>query len=201
MRVSPVISFSEEAEMPNEGLKELYIDELKDLYSAENQLVKALPKMAKAASSDELRQGFEKHLEQTRGHVERLEQIFEQMDESPKGKKCMGMEGLIKEGGEVIGEDFEGPVMDAALIGAAQRVEHYEIAAYGTASEFAKILGENEHVSLLEETLREEKETDEKLTVLAKEINPQANQEMDEEEQEQNDKQKKATRKPARRVA
>jgi ferritin-like metal-binding protein YciE len=93
------------------------------------------------------------------------------------------------------------PVMDAALIGAAQRVEHYEIAAYGTASEFAKILGENEHVSLLEETLREEKETDEKLTLLAKEINPQANQEMNEEEQEQNDKQKKATRKPARRVA
>ena len=187
--------------MPNEGLKELYIDELKDLYSAENQLLKALPKMAKAASSDELRQGFEKHLEQTRGHVERLEQIFELLEESPKGKKCMGMEGLIKEGGEVIGEDFEGAVMDAALIGAAQRVEHYEIAAYGTASEFAKILGENEHISLLEQTLQEEKETDEKLTALAKEINPQANQEMDEEEQEQNDKQKKATRKPARRVA
>ena len=187
--------------MPNEGLKELYIDELKDLYSAENQLLKALPKMAKAASSDELRQGFEKHLEQTRGHVERLEQIFELLEESPKGKKCMGMEGLIKEGGEVIGEDFEGAVMDAALIGAAQRVEHYEIAAYGTASEFAKILGENEHISLLEQTLQEEKETDEKLTALAKEINPQANQEMDEEEQEQNETQKKMTRKPARRVA
>lgn len=187
--------------MPNEGLKELYIDELKDLYSAENQLVKALPKMAKAASSEELRRGFEEHLEQTRGHVERLEQIFELLDESPKGKKCMGMEGLIKEGGEVIGEDFEGAVMDAALIGAAQRVEHYEIAAYGTAAEFAKILDENEHVSLLEETLQEEKDTDDKLTELAKEINSQANQETDTEEQEQNERQKKMTRKPARKVA
>jgi ferritin-like metal-binding protein YciE len=186
--------------MPNEGLKELYIDELKDLYSAENQLLKALPKMAKASSSEELRQGFEEHLQQTRGHVERLEQIFELLDQSPKGKKCMGMEGLI-EGGEVIGEDFEGAVMDAALIGAAQRVEHYEIAAYGTAAEFAKTLGENEHVSLLEETLQEEKETDDKLTALAKEINPQANQEVDEEAEEQNEKQKKTTRKPARRVA
>jgi ferritin-like metal-binding protein YciE len=187
--------------MPNDGLKELYIDELKDLYSAENQLLKALPKMAKASSSEELRQGFEEHLKQTRGHVERLERIFELLDESPKGKKCMGMEGLIKEGGEVIGDDFEGALMDAALIGAAQRVEHYEIAAYGTAAEFAKVLEENEHVSLLEETLQEEKETDDKLTELAKEINPQANQEIDEEAQEQTEKQKKTTRKPAQRVA
>ena len=185
--------------MPNAGLKELYIDELKDLYSAENQLVKALPKMAKAASSEELRQGFEEHLEQTRGHVERLEKIFELLDESPKGKKCMGMEGLVKEGGEVLEEDFEGALMDAALIGAAQRVEHYEIAAYGTASEFAKVLGEDEHASLLEQTLQEEKETDEKLTELAKEINPEANQEVDEEEEEQ--PQKKTARKSARKVA
>ena len=187
--------------MPNDGLKELYIDELKDLYSAENQLLKALPKMAKASFSEELRQGFEEHLKQTRGHVERLERIFELLDESPKGKRCMGMEGLIKEGGEVIGDDFEGALMDAALIGAAQRVEHYEIAAYGTAAEFAKVLGENEHVSLLEETLQEEKETDDKLTALAEEINPQANQEIDEEAQEQTEKQKKTTRKPAQRVA
>lgn len=163
--------------MANEGLKQLYIDELKDLYNAENQLIKALPKMAKAASSDELKQGFEEHLEQTRGHVQRLETIFKSLDETPKGKKCAGMEGLVKEGSEVMDEDFEGALMDAALIGAAQRVEHYEIAAYGTASEFAKILGESEHVSLLEETLQEEKETDEKLTELAKEINPQANEE------------------------
>ena len=115
--------------------------------------------MAKAASSDELRRGFEVHLEQTRGHVQRLEQIFKSLDESPKGKKCAGMEGLVKEGSEVMEEDFEGALMDAALTGAAQRVEHYEIAAYGTASEFAKILGESEHVTLLEETLQEEKET------------------------------------------
>jgi ferritin-like metal-binding protein YciE len=168
--------------MPGQGFKDLYIGELKDLYNAENQLVKALPKMAKAASSDELRQGFEKHLEQTRGHVQRLEKIFKSLDESPKGKKCAGMEGLVKEGSEVMEEDFEGALMNAALIGAARRVEHYEIAAYGTASEFAKILGESEHVSLLEETLQEEKETDEKLTTLAKEINRQANESTEQSE-------------------
>jgi ferritin-like metal-binding protein YciE len=161
--------------MPNEGLKELYIDELKDLYNAENQLVKALPKMAKAASSQELRAGFEGHLEQTRGHVQRLEQIFERLDENPKGKKCRGMEGLVEEGSELMGEDFEAALLDAALIGAAQRVEHYEIAAYGTVRAFAEELGESEHVSLLEETLEEEKETDEKLTQLAKQINAEAN--------------------------
>jgi len=183
--------------MPNEGLKELYVDELKDLYNAENQLVKALPKMAKASSSEELRQGFEQHLEQTRGHVERLEKIFESLDESPKGKKCAGMEGLVKEGSEVMDEDFDGALMDAALIGAAQRVEHYEIAAYGTVAEFAKLLGENEHVSLLEETLQEEKETDEKLTELAKEINSQANEGTEAED----GKEPKAVRKSSRRVA
>jgi ferritin-like metal-binding protein YciE len=187
--------------MPNEGLKKLYIDELKGLYNAENQLLKALPKMAKAASSEELRQGFQEHLEQTRGHVERLEQIFKLLDESPKGKKCMGMEGLVKEGSEVMDEDFEDAVMDGALIGAAQRVEHYEIAAYGTVSEFAKILGKNDHVTLLEQTLQEEKETDEKLTELAREINPQANQETGGEEQEGNENQKKSARKSARRAA
>jgi ferritin-like metal-binding protein YciE len=181
--------------MANDGLRDLYIDELKDLYNAENQLVKALPKMAKAASSDELRQGFEEHLEQTRGHVQRLEKIFKALDESPKGKKCAGMEGLVKEGSEVMEEDFEGSLMDAALIGAAQRVEHYEIAAYGTASEFAKLLGESEHATLLEETLQEEKETDEKLTELAKEINPQANEETQESEEP------KETSKRSRRAA
>jgi ferritin-like metal-binding protein YciE len=180
--------------MPNEGLKELYIDELKDLHSAESQLVKALPKMAKAAASEELRHGFEEHLAQTKEHVARLEKIFEALDESPKGKKCVGMEGLVKEGSEVIGEDFEDAVKDAALIGAAQRVEHYEIAAYGTASEFARILGESEHVSLLEETLEEEKETDQKLTELGKEINPQANQQPEA-------KQPGKTRRDAKRVA
>ena len=115
--------------MADNGLQELYVDELKDLYSAESQLVKALPKMAKAANSEELRQGFEQHLDQTKGHLQRLEQIFEQLEESPKGKKCVGMEGLIKEGSEAMEEDYEGALLDAALIGAAQRVEHYEIAA------------------------------------------------------------------------
>jgi ferritin-like metal-binding protein YciE len=160
--------------MSDQGLKELYTEELKDIYNAENQLVKALPKLAKAASSDELRQGFEAHLKQTRGHVERLEKIFAMLDESPKGKKCAGMEGLVKEGSEVVEEDLEGAVLDAALIGAARRVEHYEIAAYGTVIAFAETLGEDEHVSLLEATLSEEKETDEKLTDMAKEINQEA---------------------------
>lgn len=160
--------------MANQELKDLYIDELKDLYNAENQLVKALPKLAKASSSDELREGFEEHLEQTKGHVERLEEIFEMLGESPKGKKCAGMEGLVEEGSEVMKEDFEGAVMDAALIGAAQRVEHYEIAAYGTARALAETLGESDHVSLLEATLAEEEETNEKLTELAQQVNQQA---------------------------
>ena len=162
--------------MPNQGLKDLYIDELKDLYNAENQLVKALPKLARAAASDELRQGFEEHLEQTKGHVERLEKIFQMLDESPKGKKCKGMEGLIVEGSEVMEEDYEGSLLDAALIGTAQRVEHYEIAGYGTARSFAESLGQTDHVSLLNETLEEEKETDQKLTELAKQVNTEANE-------------------------
>jgi ferritin-like metal-binding protein YciE len=160
--------------MAEEGLKELYIDELKDLYSAENQLVKALPKMAKAATSEELSAGFTEHLEQTKGHVQRLETIFKQLGESPKGKKCKGMEGLIEEGSEAV-EEYEGDLLDAALIGAAQRVEHYEMAGYGTVIAFAKELGESAHVDLLNETLEEEKATDEKLTDLSSDINAQAN--------------------------
>jgi len=160
--------------MADKSLKDLYIDELRDLYNAENQLVKALPKLAKAATSEDLSSGFEEHLEQTKGHVQRLEQIFESLDESPKGKKCVGMEGLVKEGSEMTGE-FEGSVLDAGLISAAQRVEHYEIAAYGTVIAFAELLGESEHQSLLSETLQEEKETDEKLTELSKGINAEAN--------------------------
>jgi ferritin-like metal-binding protein YciE len=169
--------------MPNANLNKLYVDELKDLFSAENQLLKALPKMAKAASSDELRSGFEEHLEQTKGHVQRLEQIFESLDESPKGKKCAGMEGLVKEGSEVMEEDFEDAVLDAGLIGAARRVEHYEMAAYGTVCEIAKVLGQTKHASMLEQTLAEEKQTDEKLAGLAKEINSQANEEGSEEQE------------------
>src|ERR1700722_11400290 len=160
--------------MANKGLKELYIVGLKDLFSAENQLVKALPKMAKAATSEDLRAGFEEHLEQTKGHVQRLETIFKDLNESPKGKKCKGMEGLIEEGAEAI-EEYEGDLLDAALIGAAQRVEHYEMAGYGTVSAFAEELGEAEHVLLLNETLEEEKETDEKLSGLAGDIYVKAN--------------------------
>lgn len=162
--------------MSKDSLRELYIDELKDLYNAETQLVKALPKMAKAASNDQLRQAFEEHLRQTSEHVSRLEQIFEALDEKPTGKKCMGMEGLVKEGSEVMKEDYADEVKDAAIIGAAQRVEHYEMAGYGTVRAFAELLGETEHVSLLEETLNEEKQADEKLTQLAEEINSLAEQ-------------------------
>src|SRR3984957_3533437 len=159
--------------MAQDLLRELYVNELKDLYNAETQLVKALPKMAKGSSNAELRQGFEEHLRQTSEHVSRLEQIFDLLGEKPTGKKCMGMEGLVKEGAETISEDYEGALMDAAIIGAAQRVEHYEIAGYGTVRAFAELLGESEHASLLEQTLEEEKETDEKLTQLAEQINSQ----------------------------
>jgi ferritin-like metal-binding protein YciE len=157
--------------MAKNSLRDLYIDELRDLYNAETQLVKALPKMAKASNDDRLRQGFEEHLRQTSEHVSRLEQIFEMLDEKPSGKKCLGMEGLVKEGADTMKEDYGDELMDAAIIGAAQRVEHYEIAGYGTVRDFAKLLGEDEHVSLLEQTLEEEKETDQKLTQLAEEIN------------------------------
>jgi len=172
--------------MQKDSLRELYVNELKDLYNAETQLVKALPKMAKASSNAELRQGFEEHLRQTSEHVSRLEQIFEMLGEKATGKKCLGMEGLVKEGAETMSEDYEDAVKDAAIIGAAQRVEHYEIAGYGTVRAFAELLGENEHVSLLEQTLEEEKETDEKLTELAGSINLEAanSEESDEESKE-----------------
>jgi ferritin-like metal-binding protein YciE len=160
--------------MQKDSLRRLYVNELKDLYNAETQLVKALPKMAKASSNAELRQGFEEHLRQTSEHVSRLEQIFDMLGEKATGKKCLGMEGLVKEGAETMAEDYEGAVMDAAIIGAAQRVEHYEIAGYGTVRTFAELLAENEHVSLLEQTLEEEKQTDEKLTQMAEQINSRA---------------------------
>jgi ferritin-like metal-binding protein YciE len=151
------------------ALNDLYKEELKDLYSAETQLVAALPKMAKAASSPELKQAFEIHLEETKGHVKRLEQIFETLEGSPKGKKCKAMEGLVEEGAELIKEkaDFEPEALDAGLIGAAQRVEHYEIAAYGTARTFAQQLGDQQAATLLQQTLDEEMAADEKLTALA----------------------------------
>ncbi len=148
-------------------LQDLFLHELKDLYSAENQLVKALPKMAKAATNEKLKAGFEEHLEQTKGHVERLEQIAEKMGAKLGGHKCKAMEGLIEEGSELISEDAEDSVRDAGLIGAAQRVEHYEIAGYGTACALANGLGLEEAVELLQQTLDEEKETDAKLTEIA----------------------------------
>jgi ferritin-like metal-binding protein YciE len=160
--------------MISSRLRHLYVAELKDIYNAENQLLKALPKMAGAATSPDLKAGFEEHLEQTEGHVARLEQIFKTLGESPKGKKCKGMEGLVAEGAEMIDENPAPEERDAGLISAAQRVEHYEIAAYGTVATFAKLLGENQAVSLLRQTLAEEKETDEKLTELSEAINVDA---------------------------
>src|SRR5262245_31171032 len=151
----------------NESIRQLYIDELRDLYNAETQLVKALPKMAKASSNSELRQGFEEHLRQTSEHVSRLEQIFDALDEKPTGRKCLGMDGLVKEAAATIKENYEGAVKDAAIIGAAQRIEHYEIAGYGTVRKLAQLFGEDEHMNLLEQTLGEEKETGQKLTQLA----------------------------------
>ena len=157
------------------ALKDLYLEELKDLYDAESRLIKALPKMAEAAESAELRQGFESHLEQTRQHALRLEQIFGRMGEEPKRKKCAAMIGLIQEGDDLMSEDYELGVKDAALISAAQRVEHYEIAAYGCVWTWAGLLGDSEAKSLLEQTLTEEKETDQKLNELSETINRQAN--------------------------
>ena len=157
------------------SLHDLYLEQLKDLYDAEHQLIKALPKMAKASSSAELRKAFEEHLEKTKEHARRIETIFESMGENAKGQKCKAMEGLVKEGSEVIEEDMEDGVKDAALIAAAQRVEHYEMAGYGTVRAMAEVLGENKHVSLLTKTLEEEKETDEKLTQLAKTANSSDN--------------------------
>jgi ferritin-like metal-binding protein YciE len=148
-------------------LHDVFIDELRDVYDAEKQITKALPKMAKAASSPELRAAFEEHLEQTRGHIERLEEAFASIEEKVRGKHCDGMAGIIEEGKSVMGEDFDDSTMDASLIGAAQRVEHYEMAAYGTLVAWARAMGHTEAADLLQENLDEEKATDEKLTALA----------------------------------
>ena len=158
------------------SLRDLYLEELRDLYNAEQQLTKALPKMAAAATSPDLRSAFQKHLKETLGHVGRLDRIVQSLGSNPKGKKCKGMEGIVAEGSEVMSEDYEGAVMDAALISAAQRVEHYEIAAYGSVHAYAELMGDSNAASLLERTLEEEKETDQKLTDLAKQINQEAYQ-------------------------
>jgi len=159
-------------------LHELFEDQIKDLYSAENQILKALPKMAKNSTNAQLRTAFERHLEETRGHVARLEQIAEELDFTPKGKKCKGAEGLIEEGKDVM-EEFEGETLDAGLIGAAQRVEHYEIAGYGTARTHAELLGYKKAARLLQQTLDEEERTDKKLTQIAESVvNAEALQEV-----------------------
>jgi ferritin-like metal-binding protein YciE len=163
--------------MVMENLKDLYIDELKDVYNAEHQLVKALPKMAKASASPQLRMAFEGHLKETQGHVKRLEQVFAGLGEKAAGKTCKAMEGLVKEGAEMIEEDAEGALKDAGLIGAAQRVEHYEIAAYGTLIAFAKELGDTRGAKVLQQTLDEEGAADKKLSGLARTMNTLANQE------------------------
>jgi ferritin-like metal-binding protein YciE len=161
--------------MKLDSLEKLYVEQLKDLYSAESQLVQALPKMAKAASSSDLRKAFQMHLDQTKEHVNRLEQIFENMEYKPTGHKCKGMAGLIEEGEEMIENEAEEEVRDAGLIAAAQRVEHYEIAGYGTVRTYAEMLNRNQDVQLLQQTLDEEYKTDEKLTTLAEsEINVEA---------------------------
>jgi ferritin-like metal-binding protein YciE len=157
--------------MSTKNLDELFLHELKDILDAERQITKALPKMAKAAENEELKAGFEEHLAQTEEHIGRLETIFQSLDTAARGKHCNGMEGLLKEGEEMIKEEETGPVLDAAMIAAAQKVEHYEIAAYGTLVEYAKLLGMDEAVELLHTTLEEEKQTDEKLTQVASEIN------------------------------
>jgi len=155
-------------------IDELFLDELKDLYSAEKQIAKALPKMVKAASTPDLKQAFESHLEETKGHVQRLEQMFETLGKKGTGKTCEGMKGVLLEGSEVIEDAEKGSVRDAGLIAAAQRVEHYEMAGYGSVRSFAQLLGKSEMVQLLDATLSEEKAADSKLTQISKSVNKEA---------------------------
>ena len=170
--------------MAAENLQELFVEELRDVYDAEKQLTKALPKMAKAVESEELRTAFEEHLEITRMQVNRLEEVFKSLGLAARGKTCDGMKGLVEEGSKHI-EELEGSTLDAALIGAAQRVEHYEIAAYGTLATWADLLGHQDAKDLLGQTLEEEKEADEKLTVIAGQINPEAETEEEGEEEQE----------------
>jgi len=154
--------------------EDLLVDEIKDLYDAEHQLTKALPKMAKAATSPDLKKAFESHLKETEGHIKRLEQVFEGLGKKPTRKTCAAMKGLVEEGSEVIEEEMDPEVKDAALIGAAQRVEHYEMAGYGTVRTFAHLLGHHDLEAILQQTLEEEAGADEKLTGIASKINVKA---------------------------
>jgi ferritin-like metal-binding protein YciE len=187
-------------------LHDAFIDELRDVYDAEKQLTKALPKMAKAASNPQLREAFENHLEETQGHVERLEQVFESLDEKVRGKHCEGIAGIIEEGKSIMGEDFDDTTMDACLIAAGQRAEHYEMAAYGTLIAWAEAMGHTEAAELLQQTLDEEKAADEKLSSLAESgINQNAaaaaHGEEDEEEEEEDEEPVTAGRGGRRRNA
>jgi ferritin-like metal-binding protein YciE len=170
--------------MAAENLHELFVDELKDIYDAEKQLTKALPKMAKAAQSEDLRAAFEEHLEITRMQVNRLEEVFKSLGMAARGKTCEGMKGLIEEGQEKMSELDQGATLDAALIASAQKVEHYEIASYGTLATFAEIMGHQDAKDLLGQTLDEEKEADEKLTQVAGQINFEAEAEEGEEQEQ-----------------
>jgi ferritin-like metal-binding protein YciE len=176
-----------------ESLEGLLQDELKDIYDAEKQITKALPKMAKKASSEELRQAFEEHLRQTEQQIERLEEVFEQLELPARGKKCEGMRGLLEEGQAMMSEAGDDATRDALMIASAQKVEHYEIAAYGTLRTWANLLGKSEVAGLLEETLEEEKETDQRLTGIAESlVNPEAAKGEEDEEE------KRGSMRPAR---
>jgi ferritin-like metal-binding protein YciE len=184
--------------MEMDSLKELYVEELKDLWSAETQITKALPKMVKAASNPKLKKAFNTHLKQTERQIKRLERIFKELDESPRGKKCVGMEGLIKEAQELIKEKPEAEVLDAGLIAAAQHVEHYEMAGYGCVRTWARQMGEDRQAELLQETLDEEEQTDRLLTDLAEsEINVEA----EEGEEEQRPAPRSRTKQASKRGA
>jgi len=163
--------------MPIDTLEKLFVEELKDLYSAEHQITKAIPKLVKASTSPQLKEALENHLSETENQIVRLEKIFEILGKGPRGKVCNGMKGVLEEGAEMIEETADGEVRDTGLISAAQRVEHYEMAGYGSVKAFAEILGETEIVKLIDQTLQEEKAADKKLTELSRTINELASQE------------------------
>jgi ferritin-like metal-binding protein YciE len=159
-----------------EGLHDLFLEQLKDMYDSEKQLIKALPKMAKEADNEQLKRAIEHHLEETKGHAERLERVFESVEAKAKAKHCAGMEGIIDEGKELLDQDAEPAVRDAGIIAGAQRVEHYEISAYGTLVAYAKEMGHREAVTLLQQNQKEEEEADRKLTEISKTVNNDAMQ-------------------------
>jgi ferritin-like metal-binding protein YciE len=189
--------------MPQKSLSEAFTSELRDTYDAERQLTRALPKMARAATDPELKQAFTNHLRETEGQIERLEQVFGLIEERPRGKRCEGIAGIIEEGAAMMEEDFDESAMDATLIGAGQRAEHYEMAAYGTLVAWAEELGYTEAAGLLQQTLEEEKAADEKLSVIAQDrVNRDAasgNDEGEEDEESAGEEEGQTTKSPARR--